>query len=68
MKRRTFIQNTTLLGAGMLAGKFSLASRPQEFPTVRIPQGDRHFTSAAIEQAIQEFQQYATNKELSGQF
>src|SRR3546814_16807019 len=68
MKRRTFIQNSSLLGAGLLAGKFSLASTSQEFPTVRVAPSERHFSSKAIEQAIREFQQFTTDKELGWLF
>lgn len=52
----------------MLAGKFPLASAPQEFPAVRIRQSERHFSSDAIEQAIREFQQFTTDKELGWLF
>src|SRR5690606_40967928 len=68
MKRRTFIQNSSLLGAGLLAGKFSLATKSQEFPTVRVAPNERHFSSDAIEGAIREFQQFTTDKELGWLF
>ena len=68
MKRRTFIQNSTLLGAGLLAGKFSIAATSQEFPTVRVAPNERHFTSEAIERAIKEFQQFTSDKELGWLF
>src|SRR5690606_18676967 len=68
MKRRAFIQNTAFVGAGLWASKFSLASTAQDFPTVRIPEGQRHFVSEAIERAIQEFQRQTGNKELGWLF
>ncbi|HWK99011.1 MAG TPA: glycoside hydrolase family 125 protein [Parapedobacter sp.] len=68
MKRSTFIRNSSLLGAGLLAVKFSLASSSQKFPTVRVPQSERHFSSDAIEKAIQEFGQFTTDKELGWLF
>lgn len=68
MKRSTFIRNSSLLGAGVLAGKFSLASSSREFPTVRVPQSERHFSSDAIEKAIREFGQFTADKELGWLF
>jgi hypothetical protein len=40
MKRRQFIGSTTLLGAGVLMNKFSLAAKPA-FPVVRVPVAQR---------------------------
>lgn len=67
MKRRTFIQNTGLLGAGVLASKMSFASAP-EFPVVRVSLAKRHFTSVAVEQAIKKFQANVADKELGWLF
>lgn len=67
MKRRRFIQNTGLLGAGILASKFSFASAP-EFPVVRVAAGKRHFTSVAVEKAIKTFQDNVADKELGWLF
>ena len=68
MDRKTFLQQTGILGAGMAAGKFSLARPTQDFPVVRWPESERHFKSAAIENAIKIFQSKVKNKELAWLF
>lgn len=68
MKRRTFLQNTMALGAGLVASKFTFGAPAVTFPTVRIPADKRHFKSNVIEQAIQEFQKNVPNKELGWLF
>ncbi|MFZ4260699.1 glycoside hydrolase family 125 protein [Sphingobacterium sp. HJSM2_6] len=68
MKRRTFIQNSALLGAGMLASKFSLANSTADFPVVRTVEKDRHFTSKLVEDMIKEFQKNVSDKELGWLF
>jgi uncharacterized protein len=67
MKRRNFIQSTTLLSAALLANNFSFAST-KNFPTVRIPADKRKFKSRAIEKAIAEFKSKTQNKELGWLF
>jgi len=69
MKRRAFIQNTGLLGAGVLASKFSLAAElVPEFPVVRVAPGKRHFQSKAVDAAIKTFQSNVKNPELAWLF
>lgn len=68
MKRRTFIQNTGLLGAGVLASKFSFAEMPADFPVVRVAADKRHFTSASVEKAIKTFKANVADKELGWLF
>ncbi|MGN5955956.1 glycoside hydrolase family 125 protein [Sphingobacterium lactis] len=68
MKRRTFLQNSALLGAGMFASKLSFADFQTEFPTVRVPLKDRHFNSKAVEDMIKEFQKNVADKELGWLF
>ena len=68
MKRRAFIQNTALLSAGIWASKLPLATASQDFPQVRFAKDQRHFSSDAIEQAIVEFRNHASNKELGWLF
>lgn len=69
MKRRKFIQNTGLLGAGVLASKFSFASSlAPEFPVVRVATDKRHFTSVSVEKAIKTFQSHVADKELGWLF
>ncbi len=67
MKRRTFIQNSGLLGAGMMASKFSFAALP-DFPVVRVAPAKRHFISVAVDQAIKTFQANVPDKELGWLF
>lgn len=67
MKRRTFIQNTSLLGAGVLASKFSFATE-SDFPVVRVEASKRHFASVAVENAIKKFQANVADKELGWLF
>jgi len=69
MKRRTFIHNTGLLGAGVLASKFSIAGElVSEFPVVRVAASKRHFKSKAVDAAIKTFQAKVKNPELSWLF
>ncbi|GAA4136491.1 glycoside hydrolase family 125 protein [Sphingobacterium kyonggiense] len=68
MKRRTFLQNSALLGAGMFASKLSFADFQTVFPTVRVPLKDRHFNSKAVEDMIKEFQKNVADKELGWLF
>ncbi|NTS42585.1 glycoside hydrolase family 125 protein [Flavisolibacter sp. BT320] len=67
MQRRTFIQNTAMIGTGLLLNKLSFAAMP-EFPVVRIAPGERRFTSAAVENAITAFGKNVKNKELAWLF
>lgn len=67
MKRRTFIRNTGVLGAGLLASKVSFAAAP-EFPVVRVAPGKRHFQSKAVDAAIKTFQSKVKNPELNWLF
>lgn len=67
MNRKTFIQQTGLLGAGLVLNKFSFAGS-NEFPGVRIAENQRHFKSDVIESAIKSFQSKVNNKELGWLF
>jgi len=67
MKRRKFIQNTGMIGAGLLASKFSFATEI-EFPVVRVAAAKRHFQSKAVDAAIQSFHAKVKNKELAWLF
>ena len=64
MNRKTFLQNTTLLSAGLAFNKFSLAQPSPAFPEVRWAPSKRHFRSDAIENAIKTFQSKVKNKSL----
>ena len=68
MNRKTFLQNTSVLGAGLALNKFSFAQASQGFPEVRWPVSKRHFKSDAIENAIKTFQSKVANKELGWLF
>jgi len=67
MRRRNFIKNTSLLGAGILASKVSFAAAP-EFPVVRVAASERHFRSKAVDAAIKTFQSKVKNPELTWLF
>lgn len=68
MKRRTFIKNSAILGAGILAHNFSHANPNLAFPLVRTKEPDRHFKSDVIEGLIKEFQSSVADKELGWLF
>ncbi|NGM66678.1 glycoside hydrolase family 125 protein [Sphingobacterium sp. SGR-19] len=68
MKRRTFIKNSAILGAGILAHNFSHANPNLAFPLVRTKEPDRHFKSDVIEGLIKEFQSNVADKELGWLF
>jgi meiotically up-regulated gene 157 (Mug157) protein len=67
MKRRIFLRNTGLLGAGLLASELSFAAAPQ-FPVVRVAASKRHFKSKAVDAAIKTFQSKVKNPELQWLF
>ena len=67
MKRRIFLRNTGILGAGLLASEMSFAASPQ-FPIVRVPASKRHFRSKAVDAAIKTFQSKVKNPELQWLF
>ncbi|GAA4311692.1 glycoside hydrolase family 125 protein [Compostibacter hankyongensis] len=66
MHRRDFLQQSALLGAGMALPSGSLFS-PQ-FPVVRTPQGERHFSSPAVEDTIRKMQSVIRDRELGWLF
>ncbi|MCS3800842.1 glycoside hydrolase family 125 protein [Niastella sp. OAS944] len=71
MKRRSFIQQSTLAGAGLLLGNkygFAGTNEPLQFPVVRTPADKRNFTSEAVEKAIKEFQANVKQPELAWLF
>ncbi|WP_432711083.1 glycoside hydrolase family 125 protein [Pedobacter sp.] len=67
MKRRIFLRNTGLLGAGLLASELSFAAAPQ-FPVVRVAPSKRHFKSKSVDAAIKTFQSKVKNPELQWLF
>ncbi len=68
MKRRDFIQQTTIATAGLLFSKNLLASTSLQFPTVRVPLAQRNFTSTAVEATIVQVKKQITNPELAWLF
>ncbi len=69
MKRRTFIRNAGMAGAGLLLSKTaSFASTAPGFPVVRTPLASRKFSSVSVENAISEFKGHVNNKELGWLF
>ena len=54
MKRRSFIQQSTLAGAGLLLGNMRGLAAPLQYPVVRTPADKRNFTSTAVENAIKD--------------
>lgn len=68
MNRKTFLQQSALLGAGIMASKFTFANSTAQFPEVRVPVAKRHFKSNVIEDVIKEFQKNVKNPELGWLF
>ncbi|TDH28618.1 glycoside hydrolase family 125 protein [Segetibacter sp. 3557_3] len=55
MKRRTFIRNTALAGAGTMLSATGFAKNRVDFPVIRVAADKRNFTSKSVEAAIAEF-------------
>ncbi|SKB65671.1 hypothetical protein SAMN05660477_00529 [Soonwooa buanensis] len=70
MKRRQFIQTSSLAGAGLLFPNlaFSKAIWGENYPVVRVAKDKRNFSSEAVESAISQFKKKVKNKELSWLF
>ncbi|WP_335966619.1 glycoside hydrolase family 125 protein [Galbibacter sp. PAP.153] len=65
MERRKFIQNTAMAGSLAFINPMDIvASLKKQFPTVRIAEAQRNFTSKAIEKAIKEFSKNVNDDEL----
>lgn len=62
MKRRTFLQQSTLATGSLLLSKYSFSANT-DFPVVRIKESDRKFKSAVIEQIIADVKKGIGNKE-----
>jgi len=67
MNRRTFIQGSALVGAGVLLNQYSFAASA-DLPVVRTVAGKRKFSSKAVEGAIKEFKSKVKDKELGWLF
>lgn len=74
MERRKFLRQSMLASAGLYVSKRSMAlsNTPllssADFPVVRIPEGQRKFKSAAVENAIRTVRQNIGNKEIGWLF
>jgi len=69
MNRKSFLQHTGILSAGLTLNQFAIGQNTStEFPEVRWPEAKRHFKSEAIEVAIRSFQSKVKNKELGWLF
>ena len=69
MQRRDFIRNTSALGSGLLLNRMQgFATVGQQFPVVRIAEGERRFRSSSVERAITEFTSRVKNQELAWLF
>lgn len=68
MKRRKFIQNTGLAGAGLFLGKELNITTVTAYTSKRKPVNERKFTSTAIEDAIKEFKSNVKNSEIAWLF
>lgn len=68
MKRRDFIGMTTLAGMAGMMPKAAYSFLGSNFPEVRTPLADRHFSSPAIEKIITEVGKNIKNKELAWLF
>ncbi|MDO9375456.1 MAG: glycoside hydrolase family 125 protein [Ferruginibacter sp.] len=68
MKRKVFLRNTGLLGAGLLLKDLAFAGAADPLPVVRVPLASRKFQSKAVEAAITNFHATVRNKELGWLF
>jgi len=68
MKRRNFIKNTSIIGAGILLSPDMTFAKAPTFPTVRTPVAARNFSSKAVEKAIKEFKKNVKSEELGWLF
>jgi uncharacterized protein len=68
MERRTFLQQTAIVSAGVLLSKDLFSQGGPAFPEVRMPLAQRKFTSEAVEKAITSFKAQTSNKELGWLF
>jgi meiotically up-regulated gene 157 (Mug157) protein len=68
MDRRSFIQNSSLLSAGLVFNKVAAFAGSADYPVVRTPLDARNFKSQAVEKAIATFKAGVKNKELGWLF
>jgi uncharacterized protein len=68
MKRKLFIQQSSLLAAGAILYPSLYGSSKSNFPVVRVAADKRKFTSKAVEDTINTFANQTKNKELAWLF
>jgi meiotically up-regulated gene 157 (Mug157) protein len=68
MKRRKFIQQSSLATAGLLLNKYSFADKEADFPVVRVAKNLRKFKSPAVEKLIEDIKKNIGNKEIAWLF
>lgn len=67
MKRRIFLQQSSLAAAGLMLQKYSFAKQVTNFPVVRTPEQLRKFKSPAVEEMIVEIRRIG-NAEIAWMF
>ena len=68
MNRKKFIQQSSLVSAGLLMSKYASAEWHNDFPVVRTPEHLRKFKSPAVEKLITEVKNNIGNKEIAWLF
>jgi meiotically up-regulated gene 157 (Mug157) protein len=68
MKRRQFIQRSSLSAAGIFLSQYPFANWPTDFALVRVPESQLKFKSAAVEKLITKVKKSIGNKELGWLF
>ncbi len=68
MNRFQFLQRLGWAGAGAMLLPNVLQAMPSAFPVVRIPLGQRHFSSSAVEKSIADFKAHVKDEELGWLF
>src|SRR5258708_25297398 len=70
MRRRKFLQQSTLATAGFFMAResFGAAGAAGNFPVVRIPESGRKFKSISVEKTIREVRSNIGNKEIGWLF
>lgn len=68
MKRGEFLQQSVLAAGAITLPSFAFSIGKKDFPTVRVPESQRHFKSAAIEQTIHKIKSVIPNQELGWLF
>src|SRR5260370_1478889 len=70
MRRRKFLQQSTLATAGFFMAResFGAAGAAGDFPVVRIPESARKFKSISVEKTIREVRSNIGNKEIGWLF